>query len=75
MLQLSIGLCHDVIYYVPEGINITASNDEIVVSGICKQKVGHVAAEIRSLKKPEPYKGKGIREKGQYVLKKEGKKK
>ena len=63
-------------FEIPEGITIeTPSQTEIVISGIDKQKVGQVAADIRSVRPPEPYKGKGIREKGQYVLKKEGKKK
>ena len=61
-LNLTLGFSHPVVYAVPEGVKVeTPSNTEIVVSGIDKQKVGQVAAEIRALKKPEPYKGKGIR--------------
>ena len=75
-LQLQLGLSHDVKYPVPDGIEIKCpSQTEIVVSGIDKQKVGQVAAEIRRFRPPEPYKGKGIRYAGEYVFRKEGKKK
>ena len=75
-LQLQLGLSHDVLYAIPEGIEVKcASQTEIEVSGINKQKVGQVAAEIRAYRPPEPYKGKGIRYKGEYIFRKEGKKK
>ncbi len=75
-LQLQLGLSHDVLYPVPDGIEIKCPNQtEIEISGISKQKVGQVAAEIRSYRPPEPYKGKGIRYKGEYIFRKEGKKK
>ena len=76
MLSLQLGYSHDVEYTPPEGITITAAKPtEISVSGIDKQKVGQVAAEIRAFRKPEPYKGKGVRYVGEYVRMKEGKKK
>lgn len=75
-LKLSLGFSHDVTYDVPEGIKIeTPSQTEIIVTGSDKQTVGQVAAEIRSYRKPEPYKGKGVRYSGEYVYRKEGKKK
>ncbi len=75
-LQLQLGLSHDVRYPIPEGIKIECPKPtEIVISGINKQRVGQVAAEIRSYRPPEPYKGKGIRYLGEYVFRKEGKKK
>ena len=75
-LKLSLGFSHDIDYPVPEGIKIDCpSQTEIIVSGIDKQKVGQVAAEIRSYRPPEPYKGKGVRYDGEYVFRKEGKKK
>ncbi len=75
-LQLQLGLSHDVKYPIPDGIEIKCpSQTEIIVSGIDKQKVGQVAAEIRRFRPPEPYKGKGIRYAGEYVFRKEGKKK
>ena len=75
-LNLTLGYSHPVVYQVREGIKVeTPSNTEIVVSGIDKQKVGQVAAEIRAFRKPEPYKGKGIRYKDEYVLRKQAKKK
>lgn len=75
-LQLALGFSHDVSYPVPEGIEVKCpSQTEIVVSGIEKQKVGQVAAEIRGFRPPEPYKGKGVRYAGEYVFRKEGKKK
>jgi len=75
-LSLQLGLSHEVDYALPEGIEIVCpTNTEIVVSGIEKQVVGQVAAEIRSYRPPEPYKGKGIKYKDEYIFRKEGKKK
>lgn len=72
-LQLSLGFSHMITYKVPEGITIKAEQNVITVSGIDKQRVGQVAAEIRSFKKPEPYKGKGIKYEGERILRKSGK--
>ena len=75
-LQIALGYSHDVIYPIPEGIAIaTPKPTEIVVTGIDKQKVGQVAAEIRAFRPPEPYKGKGVKYAGEYIFRKEGKKK
>lgn len=75
-LKLQLGYSHDVDYPVPEGIEIkTPDNTTVEISGIDKQKVGQVAAEIRRWRKPEPYKGKGIKYRGEYIFRKEGKKK
>ena len=75
-LKLQLGYSHDVNYAVPEGIEIkTPDNTTVEISGIDKQKVGQVAAEIRRWRKPEPYKGKGIKYRGEYIFRKEGKKK
>jgi len=75
-LKLQLGYSHDVEFPVPEGIEIkTPDNTTVQISGIDKQKVGQVAAEIRRWRKPEPYKGKGIRYRGEYIFRKEGKKK
>lgn len=75
-LTMQLGFSHDVNYPAPEGITISSSKPtQISVEGIDKQKVGQVAAEIRSFRKPEPYKGKGVRYVGEYVRRKEGKKK
>jgi large subunit ribosomal protein L6 len=75
-LQIALGYSHDVIFPIPEGIAIvTPKPTEIVVSGIDKQKVGQVAAVIRGFRPPEPYKGKGVRYAGEYIFRKEGKKK
>jgi len=75
-LQLALGFSHDVVYEVPEGIEIkTPKPTEVVISGIDKQKVGQVAAEIRSYRPPEPYKGKGVKYVDEYIFRKEGKKK
>ena len=75
-LNLSLGYSHDVAFPIPEGITITcAKPTEILVSGIDKQKVGQVAAEIREWRQPEPYKGKGVRYAGEFIVRKEGKKK
>ena len=76
VLNLQIGYSHDVSYKIPEGIKVLVEkNTTIKISGIDKEMVGKVSSEIRQLKPVEPYKGKGIKERGQYVLKKEGKKK
>jgi len=76
VLKLNLGLSHDVDYKAPEGVTITAPKQtEIIVEGIDQQQVGQVAAEIREWRKPEPYKGKGIRYKGEFIFRKEGKKK
>jgi large subunit ribosomal protein L6 len=75
-LQIALGYSHDVIYPIPEGITIaTPKPTEVVVTGIDKQKVGQVAAEIREFRKPEPYKGKGVKYAGEFIFRKEGKKK
>jgi len=75
-LNLTLGFSHPVDYPVPEGITIeTPSQTEVVVSGADKQKVGQVAAEIRSFRPPEPYKGKGVRYADEHILRKEAKKK
>ena len=76
ILQLQIGFSHDVTYKIPEGIKVVVEKTNIVkISGIDKELVGKVSSEIKMLKPVEPYKGKGIKERGQYVLRKEGKKK
>ena len=75
-LKLQLGYSHDVDYAVPEGITIATPDQTTVnISGIDKQKVGQVAAEIRRWRKPEPYKGKGIKYAGEFIFRKEGKKK
>ena len=75
-LQLALGFSHDVVYQTPEGITIaTPKPTEITVTGIDKQQVGQVAAEIREYRGPEPYKGKGVRYAGEKIVRKEGKKK
>lgn len=75
-LDLSLGFSHPVEFAIPEGINIqTPSATEIVVTGVDKQKVGQIAAEIRAFRPPEPYKGKGVRYSDEYVIRKEAKKK
>ena len=76
ILDLQIGFSHIISYKIPEGIKVTVEKSTIIkISGIDKELVGKVSSEIKMLKPVEPYKGKGIREKGQYVLRKEGKKK
>jgi len=76
VLKLSLGYSHDVNFAIPAGVTITSpKNTEIIVEGIDQQLVGQVAANIREWRKPEPYKGKGIRYKGEFVFRKEGKKK
>ena len=75
-LKLQLGYSHDVDFAVPEGIEIkTPDNTTVEITGIDKQKVGQVAAEIRRWRKPEPYKGKGIKYDGEFIFRKEGKKK
>lgn len=75
-LQLALGYSHDVVYAIPEGITITVPKPtEINVAGIDSQRVGQVAAEIRSYRPPEPYKGKGVRYSDEFIFRKEGKKK
>jgi large subunit ribosomal protein L6 len=75
-LSLALGYSHDVLYPIPEGVQIqTPKPTEIVVTGIDKQKVGQVAAEIRRWRPPEPYKGKGVKYANEFVFRKEGKKK
>jgi large subunit ribosomal protein L6 len=75
-LQLALGYSHDVVYPIPEGITIATPRPvEIVVTGIDRQKVGQVAAEIREFRPPEPYKGKGVKYAAERIFRKEGKKK
>ena len=74
-LVLSLGYSHDINFAVPEGITIKVEKNLVTVSGTSKQLVGQVAAEIKSFRKPEPYKGKGVRYEGERVYRKEGKKK
>ena len=75
-LKLQLGYSHDVDFAIPEGIEIkTPDNTTVEISGIDKQQVGQVAAEIRRWRKPEPYKGKGIKYDGEFIFRKEGKKK
>jgi large subunit ribosomal protein L6 len=77
-LQLQVGFSHDVIHTIPAGVDVKvagAKQEVIEVSGIDKQRVGQVAAEIRASRPPEPYQGKGIRYRGEYIHRKEGKKK
>ena len=78
VLQLSVGFSHDVLHKVPTGVEVKvggAKQELVTVTGIDKQKVGQLAAEIRSSRPPEPYQGKGIRYQGEYIFRKEGKKK
>ena len=75
-LKLQLGYSHDVNFAVPDGVDVkTPDNTTVEISGIDKQKVGQVAAEIRRWRKPEPYKGKGIKYRGEFIFRKEGKKK
>ncbi|MBS0243752.1 MAG: 50S ribosomal protein L6 [Proteobacteria bacterium] len=78
-LNMQLGFSHEINYPVPDGIQIVLDGpkkDSIIrISGIDKQKVGQVAAELRAYRKPEPYQGKGVRYEGEYILRKEGKKK
>ena len=76
LLNLQLGFSHDIDFQIPDGVKILVEKQNILkISGTDKQQVGMVAAEIKSLRPPEPYKGKGIKEQGQYILRKEGKKK
>ncbi len=76
ILNLQLGFSHDINYKIPEGIKIVVEKQIVLkISGTDKQQVGMVAAKIKSIRPPEPYKGKGIKEQGQYILRKEGKKK
>lgn len=72
-LKMNLGFSHEVVYTLPEGVTATVEGLNITISGIKKQQVGQVAAEIRALKKPEPYKGKGIRYEGEHIIRKSGK--
>jgi large subunit ribosomal protein L6 len=72
-LKLNLGFSHDVIYKVPAGVTTAVEQNTITVTGVSKQQVGQVAAEIRALKKPEPYKGKGIKYVGERLIRKSGK--
>jgi large subunit ribosomal protein L6 len=75
-LKLSLGFSHEVVYETPKGITITTPTaTDVTISGADKQQVGQVAANIRAYRKPEPYKGKGVRYVGEYIARKEGKKK
>ncbi len=76
ILNMQLGFSHDVNFDIPKGIKITVEKQTTLkISGSNKQQVGMVASQIKSIRPPEPYKGKGIKEKGQYILRKEGKKK
>lgn len=72
-IEMGLGFSHPVVYKAPEGVNLTVEKLNITVSGISKQQVGQIAAEIRALKKPEPYKGKGIKYAGEQIIRKAGK--
>lgn len=75
-LNIALGYSHDVVYPIPDGIAITTPKPtEILIAGMDKQKVGQTAAEIRAFRPPEPYKGKGVKYAGEYIFRKEGKKK
>ena len=75
-LNLQLGFSHDINFLIPEGLNIIVEKQTTIkIKGSDKQQVGMVASKIKSFRPPEPYKGKGIKEKGQYILRKEGKKK
>ena len=78
VIQLQVGYSHDVVFKVPAGLDVKvagAKQELITVAGIDKQKVGHFAAELRASRPPEPYQGKGVRYQGEYIFRKEGKKK
>ena len=76
VLNLQLGFSHDINFNIPEGVKIQVEKQNILkITGTDKQQVGMVSAEIKSIRPPEPYKGKGIKEQGQYILRKEGKKK
>jgi large subunit ribosomal protein L6 len=72
-LKFNLGFSHDVIYKVPSGVTVSIDQNTMTVNGISRQQVGQVAAEIRALKKPEPYKGKGIKFEGERLIRKSGK--
>lgn len=72
-IEMALGFSHPVLYHAPDGVTLTTNKMELTVSGIDKQQVGQVAAEIRSFKKPEPYKGKGIKYADEVILRKAGK--
>jgi large subunit ribosomal protein L6 len=72
-LKFNLGFSHDVIFDIPQGINVTIEGNVVTISGIDKQQVGQIAAEIRALKKPEPYKGKGIKYIDERIIRKSGK--
>lgn len=72
-LKMNLGFSHEVIYHLPQGISAAVEQNTITVTGVSKQQVGQVAAEIRALKKPEPYKGKGIKYEGERIIRKSGK--
>ena len=75
-LNLQLGFSHDINFDIPEGVNISVEKQTIIkINGADKQQIGMVVSKIKSFRPPEPYKGKGIKEKGQYILRKEGKKK
>ena len=75
-INLQLGFSHDIDFPIPDGVNITVEKQTTIkIKGNDKQQVGMIASKIKSLRPPEPYKGKGIKEKGQYILRKEGKKK
>ena len=76
VLNLQLGFSHDINFNIPEGVKIQVEKQNILkITGTDKQQVGMVSAEIKSIRPPEPYKGKGIKEQGQYIIRKEGKKK
>jgi large subunit ribosomal protein L6 len=72
-LKMSLGFSHEVVYPLPQGITATVEQNTLTITGISKQQVGQVAAEIRAFKKPEPYKGKGIKYEGERIIRKSGK--
>ena len=77
-VQMQVGYSHDVIHPIPKGVDVKvggAKQDQITITGIDKQVVGQLAAELRAYRKPEPYQGKGVRYQGEYIFRKEGKKK
>jgi len=72
-LKMNLGFSHEVVYHLPQGVTATVEQNKITITGISKQQVGQIAAEIRALKKPEPYKGKGIKYVGERIIRKSGK--
>ncbi len=75
-LNLQLGFSHDINFDIPDGIKVTVEKQTLIkITGFDKQQVGMIASQIKSIRPPEPYKGKGIKEQGQYILRKEGKKK